>query len=145
MALPRLLLLLGAAWLQHGVEAKSEPEFVASKLYDLALDGAYAWQSYQSFGGNSPKLITTKQDERCHDGLVFLEPRGLHADRSGPVVVDNDGNLVWMPAAWSEATDVKVQQFNGKSYMTFWNGTDGNNMGEGAYIMVSTCSSSVAE
>lgn len=140
MALPGLLLLMGTACLQHGAEARSAPYFEASTWYDWGLHGAYPRQSYQSFGGRSPKLNLVRRDSRCREGLVFLEPRGVYVDTPGPVIVDNDGNLVWMQTAWGEAMDVKVQQFNGSNYMTFWHGTDNGIFGEGAYIMVSAYS-----
>ncbi|POR32161.1 Uncharacterized protein TPAR_07616 [Tolypocladium paradoxum] len=135
MALPSLL-LIGAAGLGHGAETRSEPYFEASTWYDWGLYGAYPRQSYQSFGGTPPKLNLVQRHSRCHDGLVFLEPRGVYVDMPGPVIVDNDGSLVWMQTAWGEAMDVKVQQFNGSNYITFWHGTDNGTFGDGGYIML---------
>ncbi|KND86929.1 hypothetical protein TOPH_08417 [Tolypocladium ophioglossoides CBS 100239] len=130
------LLLIGTACLQHGAEASSEPYFEASTWYDWGLHGACPRQSYQSFGGRSPKLNLARRDSRCHDGLVFLEPRGVYVDMPGPVIVDNEGNLVWLPTLWGEAMDVKVQRFNGSNYITFRHRTDSGTFGEAGYIML---------
>ncbi|RSL86363.1 hypothetical protein CEP51_002854 [Fusarium floridanum] len=104
--------------------------------FDWGWYGAYPHRNYESFGAQSPWPLVVKTDERCDNGYIFAEPRGFYVDTPGPVVLDNDGNLVWMETRWGEAMDVKVQRFNGKDYITFWHGTDNGTFGEGYYLML---------
>lgn len=109
-----------------------------SYWYDWGWYGAYPRTSYDSFGAQSPLVNIVRQDERCDDGLIFFEPRGQYVETPGPVITDNDGNLVWTETRWGQAMDLKVQRYKGKDYITFWRGTDRGGFagGEGSYIMV---------
>ena len=125
------LILLGFQW------TTAQTTYEHSALYDWGYYGAFPQMDYESFGAKSirPNLIQT--DERCDDGYIFVEPRGHFVDTPGPVMLDNNGNLVWMQTGWGQAMDVKVQQFEGRNYITFWHGSDNGTFGEGYYLMVS--------
>ncbi|CAM1502369.1 Fc.00g043530.m01.CDS01 [Cosmosporella sp. VM-42] len=108
----------------------------ASTAYDWGYYGAFPQMSYESFGAQSPFLNLVRTDERCDDGYIFVEPRGHYVDTPGPVMLDNDGNLVWMQTQWGQAMDVKVQRYQGRDYITFWHGSDNGTFGEGYYLML---------
>lgn len=54
----------------------------------------------------------------------------------GPIILDNEGNLVWMGTEYGQAMDVKVQKYRGNDYITFWHGDDSGWFGRGYYLML---------
>lgn len=135
--LPPLKMLLCTLLIQ-GIQwaAALETHAKASSLYGWGAYGAFPRISYQSFGAQSPWINVMQTDDRCDDGYTFIEPRGIYVETPGPIILDNDGNLVWMQTKWGQAMDLKVQTFQGKDYITFWHGTDNGTFGEGFYLMV---------
>jgi len=78
-------------------------------------------------------------------GLVFLSPSG--PGQPGPMIVDNDGQLVWFHpikpipgAAITAATNFKVQQLNGEPVLTWWEGqvVIPQGFGRGEYVIADT-------
>lgn len=123
--------------------AVSQPEshIETSTWYDWGMYGPYPRQSYQSFGAESPWPNVLQQSKRCQnkdDGYLFLGPRGKYVPRPGPVMIDNDGNLIWLDHRWEQAMDVKVQRYRDEDYITFWTGksTGTGDFGLGSFIMV---------
>ena len=111
-----------------------KPYFGAPVWYHLATFGIKPLQRYQFFNGASVKPKVIRKNDRCNNGLLFVEPLGQQPGQ--PLMIfDNDGNLVWMPAPaeFYYAREFKVQQLGGKSYITFLNGTEVD--GE-SYVMV---------
>ncbi|KAF4122791.1 Arylsulfotransferase (ASST) [Geosmithia morbida] len=119
-------------------KASADSHVQASYWYDWGWYGSYPRKSYESFGADSPLFNIVKADDRCEDGLLFIEPRGLYVETPGPVIVDGQGNLVWTDTKWGQAMDVKVQSYKGKDYITFWIGEDTGSFagGTGSYLML---------
>ncbi|KAF7552463.1 hypothetical protein G7Z17_g4296 [Cylindrodendrum hubeiense] len=109
---------------------------ISTSWYDWGYYGSFPHRDYKSFGAQSPSPLLVRTDERCDDGYVFVEPRGVYVETPGPVMLDNAGELVWMQTLWGQAMDVKVQSYKGKDYITFWHGTDNGTFGEGYYLML---------
>lgn len=120
----------------HHTQNYSGPAFRNSYWYDWGWHGAYPHVEYESFGAVSPRPNLVSQSDRCDDSFIFIEPRGHYVGTPGPVVLDNDGNLVWMETRWGQVMDLKVQRYKGENYITFWHGTDSGTFGEGYYLMV---------
>ena len=108
----------------------------SSYWYDWGWYGAYPQMKYESFGASSPWTNVLRTDPRCDDGYVFIGPRGLAVTAPGPIILDQDGNLVWMETRWGQAMDLKVQSYQGNDYITFWHGSDNGTFGQGYYLMV---------
>lgn len=104
--------------------------------YDWGLYGAYPTLSYESFPWASPWVNIVKSSAQCEDGYTFIEPRGDSVPHAGPIILDNDGNLVWMETKYGQAMDVKVQSYKGDDYITFWHGGDSGWFGRGYYLMI---------
>ncbi|KAF3770061.1 hypothetical protein M406DRAFT_227814, partial [Cryphonectria parasitica EP155] len=100
------------------------------------LYGAYPRISYESFSSASPWLNIIKSDPRCEDGYTLIEPRGDSVPYPGPIILDNDGSLVWMETRYGQAMDLKVQSYKGNDYLTFWHGGDSGWFGKGYYLML---------
>jgi len=62
-------------------------------------------------------------------GLIFLAPYGFSSEatygQSGSLILDNVGNPVWFRPLSTNLmnTDFRMQTFNGKPVLTFWQGT----------------------
>ncbi|KAM0275759.1 hypothetical protein ACHAQH_007445 [Verticillium albo-atrum] len=107
-----------------------------SLLYDWGVYGAYPQVQYESLGVSSPWPNVLRSDPKCDDGYLFMSPRGRSVETPGPMILDQQGNLVWMNTEWGQAMDVKVQSYQGEDYITFWHGTDNGTFGMGYYLML---------
>lgn len=107
-----------------------------SYWYDWGLYGAYPRQSYESFSSASPWVNILQSDEKCDASYTFIEPRGNSVPYPGPIILDNEGSLVWMETKYGQAMDLKVQRYKGNDYITFWHGGDSGWFGRGYYLML---------
>src|SRR6202042_3997979 len=81
----------------------------------------------------------TKNDKGTAPGYIFLGPQeGPVSD--GPMIVGSDGHLVWYkPLPRSEvATDVRVQTYQGKPVLTWWQGGWNAGVGRGVDVINNT-------
>jgi hypothetical protein len=82
-------------------------------------------QQYVSAPGITPSTvhITTPPQSGATPGDLFLAPyQGKGSP--GPMIAEQDGALVWfhpLPREW-EATNLQVQQYQGKPVLTWWQG-----------------------
>ena len=105
-------------------------------FYDLALFGAYPTHEYISFNLSSPRATQVRWDDSCNRGHVFIDPGGDSTDHRGPMILDGMGNLVWTSDQYETTTNLKVQQYRGNEYLTFWSGQKAKTMGTGTYYML---------
>ncbi len=97
---------------------------------DPITDSPKVW-SFVSAPNLHPMKITVNTFKRgVAAGLIFLAPYGFSNDamygQSGALIVDNEGNPVWFRPLSSPNlmnTDFRMQTFNGKPVLTFWQGT----------------------
>ncbi|KAL1305497.1 hypothetical protein AAFC00_002372 [Neodothiora populina] len=52
------------------------------------------------------------------------------------MILDGEGNLVWMSDQFGAVMNLKSQQYQGKNYLTFWGGHRDASSGQGAYYML---------
>lgn len=76
--------------------------------------------------------------QACRDGLhTLIAPRGSDVYTPGPMILDQDGHLVWFKPM-GQTYNMNVQTYKGQEYLTFWSGDDSIvGHGEGTYYMVS--------
>jgi len=77
--------------------------------------------------------VVTTQAHDTAPGYVFLaikEGAGEH----GPMIVDDQGQLVWY-SKYTSARDLKVQRYQGKPVLTWWEGRVFAGHGEGEYVI----------
>lgn len=108
-----------------------------STFFDLAVYGGYPQRSYVSHNLTSPDLQQVRWDDRCDNGLIFISPQGKSVEHPGPMILDARGNLVWQTDQYGMAMNLKVQEYKGENYLTFWAGHRGSSFGYGNYYMVS--------
>ncbi|KAH1673878.1 hypothetical protein KXX15_008696 [Aspergillus fumigatus] len=104
--------------------------------YDLGFYGLGPSRSYASFEYESPVVEITEWASGCDSRYTFLAPRGDSVAHPGPVVLDADGELVWMKYNWDTTQDFKVQRYNGADYLTYWEGTEVESRGSGSWYML---------
>lgn len=106
-------------------------------LYDLGFYGGSPSQSYVSNDLTSPRLSTVKSDSACDPGYVFLNYNGGSMAAPGPAILTANNELVWKAENYHVTTNLKVQTYKKRQYLTFWTGEKGGTMGRGVYHMVS--------
>ncbi|MBT2533014.1 hypothetical protein J7E83_12965 [Arthrobacter sp. ISL-48] len=74
-------------------------------------------------------------------GLVFATPQG-HG--SSAVILDSASRPVWMEPSGAGAMDLRVQTFEGKPVLTYWQGTSEGGHGAGKGIILDTAYRTVA-
>ena len=91
-------------------------------------------QSYRTRPDLDPPavVVTTAKAGRA-PGLVFLAPKGGRG-QDGPMIIDDKGELVWFKAMKGNlAADFRVQTYDGKPVLTWWEGRlfvgDGDGVG----------------
>lgn len=109
-----------------------------STFFDLAVYGGYPQRTYVSHNLTSPDLQQVRWDDRCDNGFIFISPQGTSVEHPGPMILDARGNLVWQTDQYGQAMNLKVQEYKGEKYLTFWAGLRGSSYGYGNYYMVST-------
>lgn len=129
-----VLLLLVIPFLVSGSPVDSQD--VNSLWFDAGLFGAYVGRHFSSFDLVPPQVNFLSQ-QSCDPSYTFLSPRGNSVPSPGPLVLDAEGELVWMEDRWGQAMDLRVQGYRGQDYITFWRGSDSGTHGTGTYLMVS--------
>lgn len=97
---------------------------------DPILDSPDVWR-FESEPNLRPMKVTVSTNKSAKSsGLIFLAPYANSSDatygQSGALILDDLGNPVWFRPLSSPNlmnTDFRVQTLNGKSVLTFWQGT----------------------
>lgn len=126
-----LLSLLNPLVTGHPFEAQG----FNANWYDAGFYGAWVGHSYESFDLQSPR-VNFLVHKSCDPAYTFLSPRGRSVPFPGPLLLDAEGELVWTEDRWGQAMDMKVQNYKGEDYITFWRGSDSGTHGSGTYLMV---------
>ncbi|GAA5824579.1 hypothetical protein JCM11251_000483 [Rhodosporidiobolus azoricus] len=66
----------------------------------------------------------TYDASKASDELTLLSYRGTGVGQAAPLIMDNNGSLVWSgyEAGYTNSMDLRVQQFNGEDVLTFFQG-----------------------
>ncbi len=72
---------------------------------------------------HAPVVTVTASSPAQSPGDLFMAPYS-GPGQDGPMIVDGSGNLVWLDAlpSGTEATNLQVQQYEGKPALTWWQG-----------------------
>ncbi|GAB7360015.1 hypothetical protein MBLNU230_g7540t1 [Neophaeotheca triangularis] len=112
-----------------------------SFFYNLAVFGIYRTTKFVTLDVQVPLGNVERWDESCGHGLVMIAPFGVQVPKgSGPLILDSRGELVWAAdSSDNTATNVNVQRYKGKPYLTFWAGNKHGGEGVGqAYMLDSS-------
>jgi hypothetical protein len=92
-------------------------------------------QSYATRKDITPPAVTISTNKPgTAPGLIFLAPKAGRG-KDGPMIIDNKGDLVWFkPMDGRIAADFRVQTYQGKPVLTWWEGKlfvgDGDGVGQ---------------
>lgn len=104
------------------------------------LYGDYPYRAYHTIDFKSPAPRKVIDSPACYDGrYMFWTPRGPAIDTPGPMILDDQGEMVWALHAEGKNTpyNFRVQEYKGEPHLTFWLGDDGvKGHGEGSYYVV---------
>jgi hypothetical protein len=98
---------------------------VSQKEFPINAGDSSEVQHYSSAPTLTPSTvhITTPAKSGASPGYLFLAP--YQGDGSpGPMITEQNGNLIWfhpLPAG-EDSTSLKVQQYDGKTVLTWWQG-----------------------
>lgn len=107
--------------------ASSIPTYNAD--LDHGAHGSYPVRKFISSRLTAPQTNFVRWTPECDDGRLYLiTPRGWKVSRPGPMILDSAGELIWSSHYANEyggqAYDLRVQQYKGDDYLTFWLGDD---------------------
>ncbi len=97
---------------------------------DPIINSPQVWSFVSEPDLHPMKITVNTFNPGTSSDLIFLAPYGFSADamygQSGSLILDNEGNPFWFRPLSSPNlmnTDFRVQTFNGKPVLTFWQGT----------------------
>lgn len=76
-----------------------------------------------------PKLEVTKTGD-TEPGLLFFGPRGNGTEYSAPMIITEDGELVWAGPR-GVSTNMKLQKYHDEQHITYWEGISAATFGHG--------------
>lgn len=112
--------------------------FYHSTRYDSGRAGHWPSQEFTSdHAVTAPIVNFVRYGEQCQDGLyTFISPYGGSVPTPGPMILDQDGHLVWTKS-FGSTYNMNMQNYKGEDFITFWVGNDDvSGHGEGIYYMV---------
>lgn len=94
------------------------------------IDSSQVWSFVSEPDLHPMKITVNTFHPGTSPGFIFLAPYGFSSDamygQSGSLILDNEGTPFWFRPLHSPNlmnTDFRVQKWNGKSVLTFWQGT----------------------
>ncbi|KAJ5895014.1 hypothetical protein N7495_006705 [Penicillium taxi] len=107
--------------------------------YDLGLYGFGPSQDFVSFDKESRFVEISPADAQCDPRFTFFAPRGDSVAHPGPMILDAQGDLVWMKHNAATTQDFKLQRYKGQDYLTYWEGDEEEGHGLGSWYMEFSC------
>ncbi|KAJ5090972.1 hypothetical protein N7532_009656 [Penicillium argentinense] len=104
--------------------------------YDMGWYGFGPSRTYVSFHEQSPVIEISPAGAQCDQRYTFLAPRGDSVVHPGPMILDAQGELVWMKDNWGTTQDFHVQRYKGQDYVTYWQGDEEDGYGHGSWYML---------
>jgi hypothetical protein len=93
---------------------------------------------FQSRPDLRPLGVTVRRrSSAAAPGELLVTPK-KGAGQDGPMVLDERGELVWFRSLGRKlaAADLRVQRYEGKPVLTWWEGTFNGGEGKGEYVIV---------
>jgi hypothetical protein len=103
---------------------------------DWAVYGAYPTQTFVSTDLIAPKPWRTLWDKSCDGGNILVGPNGPSVEQPSPMMLNTDGDLIWMSHEYGHIMNFNVQTYKGKDYLTFWAGNKQGGVGQGDMFML---------
>ena len=84
-----------------------------------------------------PAVRVTTPSRGTAPGYLFMAPKRGQGAPTVPLIFDNDGQAVWFKAmpAGVRAYDFRVQRYQGKPVLTWWQGRTQSGFGKGVVVI----------
>ena len=128
----RFLKVLGAALALVGAGGCAPRVWLLPGVSPNPSKGVWAFRSRPDLAPAAAE-VTTRADGTA-PGYVFLAIK-LGAGDYGPMILDDNGQLVWF-GKHPRARDFKMQYYQGRPVLTWWEGVVVQGHGEGEYVIV---------
>ncbi|KAJ5272402.1 hypothetical protein N7478_007527 [Penicillium angulare] len=121
------------------IAAADQENRFRSEKYAHGFEGPFPSQLFSSFFAQGPILNYWEKSPACDDGLyTIISPRGTSVRHSGPMILDNEGHMVWFKE-YKTTYNANVYEYKGERYLTFWAGDDTvRGHGEGTLYMLNS-------
>ncbi|KAF4554444.1 Hypothetical protein D9617_4g001980 [Elsinoe fawcettii] len=87
--------------------------------------GSFAFTTFHTAGFTAPAVKGSIWSPECQNGLhSFITPRGFSVSRPAVAIYNDRDELDWLQESEGQAYDLKVQEAQGKQYLTYWTGDD---------------------
>jgi hypothetical protein len=94
----------------------------------------YTVEHYASTMVSAPKLgVWRRSGATVSSDYLFVTPK---TDQFSPMIYDSDGSPVWIDPTGATGTDLRVQQYQGESVLTYWSGRSNNGNGQGYGVIL---------
>jgi hypothetical protein len=90
-----------------------------------------------------PVIDVVAHEDGTAPGYLFLAPKQAGAQR-GPLIVDDEGEIVWSGPTEATVADFRVQQYRGEPVLTWYEGSSLGGYGEGEFVIADTSYEEVA-
>lgn len=116
--------------LKYGCASVPYPSNTGFITHQPIINSPQVWSFISEPKLHPMKINVNINKPGISSGFIFVAPYAFSADtiygQSGSLIMDNDGNPIWFrPLSTPNLmnTDFRVQTLNGKSVLTFWQGT----------------------
>ena len=99
-----------------------------------AAKGVWTFRSRPDLSPAAVEVTTTHAHDDTAPGYIFAASKEGTGDH-GPMIIDDVGQLVWY-GKYGSARDFKVQNYQGRPVLTWWEGTVVYGHGIGEYVIL---------
>jgi hypothetical protein len=85
-----------------------------------------------------PPITVTVPAHDTAPGVILLTPVKSHDYEHGPLIVDNEGNVIWFRSLLQEGINLQMQTYNGQPVLTWWKGKIASGHGLGVYEIINS-------
>ena len=119
-------------------DSSSASESATTEPAATAPESEQTWDFVTRPDLNAPEIDIAGNTAKAAKGLVFLAPKGGDDPMRGPVIVDSQGEPVWVRPVGDRWTyDFRVQRYRGKPVLTWWQGKHlAGGYGHGEYVLM---------
>jgi len=85
----------------------------------------WPWQEYVTSNTTTPHLQINTTGRQLAPGLIFFTPNGPSVKEAAPLIMTDEGDLIWAGPP-SKSSNLRVQTLFNKSVITYWQDTGTN-------------------
>lgn len=103
------------------------------RMSPAAAKGVWAFRSRPDLSPAAIEVTTTQAHDATAPGYIFAASKEGTGDH-GPMIIDDAGQLVWY-GKYGSARDFKMQYYQGRPVLTWWEGIVVHGHGIGEYVI----------